>query len=412
MGAVFVRSRRLRSTPAASLLALGGLLLSTSPTAFQDMAALVADADAKLRWQAYLVAAPHGSVHAASLGFVGQGPEAAVSIRRAALGDPVAIAAEQLRRELGKNRQTVNRDSKADLLMTRVARAAPQRQARSAGQLGRVEDFFSAHGPGVLTRISLQPPRHGDPAELMLAYARFLKPEPDLDVGNMLANRRRSPFTVTPATDESVAPTLVAYAPTERHVDAPFEAVIGRQPKIGTDAETEAEIEAAALPRMRPDRYGGDDDVRRHSWAMNPLPEDVHDDDQQLCLARAIYFEARGESPVGQAAVAQVVLNRVKNPAYPKTICGVVYQNRNWRNRCQFSFACDGKPERIRAQTAWSRAKDLARDVTNGKVWLRAVGDSTHYHATYVSPRWARFMKRTDRIGRHIFYRTHGGGWS
>jgi spore germination cell wall hydrolase CwlJ-like protein len=188
--------------------------------------------------------------------------------------------------------------------------------------------------------------------------------------------------------------------------------VIGRQPKIGADAETEAEIEAAALPRMRPDRYDNDDDVRRHSWAMNPLPEDVHDDDQQLCLARAIYFEARGESPVGQAAVAQVVLNRVKNPAYPKTICGVVYQNRNWRNRCQFSFACDGKAERIRAQTAWNRAKDLARDVTNGKVWLRSVGDSTHYHATYVSPRWARLMKRTDRIGRHIFYRTHGGGWS
>ncbi|MCB1496898.1 MAG: cell wall hydrolase [Bauldia sp.] len=127
---------------------------------------------------------------------------------------------------------------------------------------------------------------------------------------------------------------------------------------------------------------------------------------EQKCLADAVYFEARGESREGQIAVAQVVLNRVESTYYPNTICGVVYQNQDKHNRCQFSFACDGKSERVADRSAWRRAVDVARSVllSGGKVRIAAVGDATHYHATSVRPVWAGEMRRVDVIGSHIFY--------
>lgn len=130
---------------------------------------------------------------------------------------------------------------------------------------------------------------------------------------------------------------------------------------------------------------------------------------QYTCLAEAVYFEARGEGERGQAAVAQVILNRVKSSVYPDSICGVVYQNQARRNACQFSFACDGKPERITEPNAWSRAKSVAKEVVEGQVYLPEVANATHYHATYVSPRWAKNMKRLTKIGLHVFYRFRQG---
>ncbi len=107
-----------------------------------------------------------------------------------------------------------------------------------------------------------------------------------------------------------------------------------------------------------------------------------------------------------------MILNRVRNPAYPNTICGVVYQNEKWRHHCQFSFACDGRPERVSEQAAWKEAEQIALDVTNGKTWIVEVGDSTHYHAGYVRPGWGRLMIKVDKLGEHIFYRTKDGGLS
>lgn len=149
-----------------------------------------------------------------------------------------------------------------------------------------------------------------------------------------------------------------------------------------------------------------------HAWLQSVLPAAVFSKREQECLANAIYFEARGESARGQAAVAQVVLNRVRNPTYPKSICGVVYQNDHWKNACQFSFACDGIPDRIASQQHYRQAKDIALAVTAGKIFLPEVGSSTHYYAQYVSPGWARAMKKMTKIGLHIFYRTKNGGWS
>ena len=132
-------------------------------------------------------------------------------------------------------------------------------------------------------------------------------------------------------------------------------------------------------------------DVNRYAQELN-------------CLATAIYFEARGEPDTGQIAVAQVVTNRVRSSYYPDSICGVVYQNKHWRNRCQFSFACDRIPDRVRDQSSWDKAMVFARDVLAGKSFLKTVNDSTHYHADYVHPRWVRGMVKRDKIGRHIFY--------
>jgi spore germination cell wall hydrolase CwlJ-like protein len=148
-----------------------------------------------------------------------------------------------------------------------------------------------------------------------------------------------------------------------------------------------------------------------HDWMQRPLPASVFAADEQQCLATAIYFEARGESRKGQAAVAQVILNRVRNPAFPNTACGVVYQNAEKRNRCQFSFACDGVKDRIRARSAWARAKKVALDVTQGATFVPEVGSSTHYFADYVRPYWASSMQKMASIGTHQFFRTHGGGW-
>ena len=90
----------------------------------------------------------------------------------------------------------------------------------------------------------------------------------------------------------------------------------------------------------------------------------------------------------------------------------MVYQNKSWRNRCQFSFACDGIRDRVSDRRHWQMAKEVAEAVTSGKVYLPEVASATHYHATYVRPRWARRMERMQKIGLHIFYRTNGGGWS
>lgn len=128
------------------------------------------------------------------------------------------------------------------------------------------------------------------------------------------------------------------------------------------------------------------------------------------CLARAIYFEARGEPDRGQEAVALVILNRVKSEYYPDTVCKVVYQNAHMRNACQFSFACDGKPDEINEKDAYAKAESIATQVfgcENGgcespNLFMR----STHYHADYVTPRWAKKLQRTGQVGRHIFYYT------
>lgn len=130
---------------------------------------------------------------------------------------------------------------------------------------------------------------------------------------------------------------------------------------------------------------------------------------EKRCLAEAIYFEARSEPEEGQAAVAQVVLNRVSSGLYPATICGVVYQNRHHYHGCQFSFACEGRSLRVTEPEAWRTAVRIAGAVSGGRTYLSDVGASTHYHANYVRPGWARRLEKMDVIGHHIFYKLRPG---
>ena len=130
----------------------------------------------------------------------------------------------------------------------------------------------------------------------------------------------------------------------------------------------------------------------------------------EKCLAEAVYFESRGEPKRGQIAVAQVVMNRVFSGFYPTNVCGVVYQNANRKLACQFTFACDNVPDVVEEPDMWAQAKQIARDMLDGKLWLPEIGYSTHYHAYWVHPSWVNEMRRMHKIGVHSFYRPRAWG--
>ncbi len=184
-----------------------------------------------------------------------------------------------------------------------------------------------------------------------------------------------------------------------------------------------ARIAALSLKSQRPQPRGVDEavtastrgakatdaveviDARRISMSLVDSLPLTERGEEWRCLAEAIYFESRGEPLSGQVAVAEVVLNRVDDRRYPGSICGVTRQGVGSGRACQFSYACDGRPEDMTSPLARERAKKLAalmidradRTVTDG---------ATHFHATYVRPGWARRMTRTAAIGAHLFYRT------
>lgn len=125
-----------------------------------------------------------------------------------------------------------------------------------------------------------------------------------------------------------------------------------------------------------------------------------------LCLTQAVYYESGFEPVEGRRAVAQVVLNRLRHPAFPKSICGVVYEGAG-TGTCQFTFVCDGALYRRPAIDAWRQAEQVARAALTGYVET-SVGEATHYHADYVAPRWAPLLSKVASIGQHIFYRWPG----
>ncbi len=125
------------------------------------------------------------------------------------------------------------------------------------------------------------------------------------------------------------------------------------------------------------------------------------------CLTQAVYYEAAREPQVGQEAVAQVVLNRMRHPAYPKSVCGVVYQGSARATGCQFTFTCDGSLAYAPVPALWKRARAVAERALNGYV-DKTVGSATHYHAQYVAPYWAPTLVKMTQVGQHIFYRWTG----
>ncbi len=125
------------------------------------------------------------------------------------------------------------------------------------------------------------------------------------------------------------------------------------------------------------------------------------------CLASAISYEAGNEPVEGQEAVAQVILNRVRHPAYPKTVCGVIFQGSKRKTGCQFTFTCDGSLLRPRSAASLAATGIVAERVLSGYS-SSAVGGATHYHAEYVTPYWASSLIKVTKIGAHLFYRMPG----
>lgn len=286
--------------------------------------------------------------------------------------------------------QRINRSAKGD----RGFAMAPARQPlqASAGSVFALTSLLTSAERTTLPQVAFVSTRHLPDAASSTMMAENTQDGQPLDLTEMAVARANAAAGLSLAS---------AYAPSNLdEVKAPFDALLGGEASVAGKTSL-SEDELAELAKTDP-----------HWWYKAPLPKSAQSSREQLCLAEAIYFEARGEPYKGQEAVAQVVLNRVKNPAYPNTICKVVYQNRHMRNACQFSFACDGIPERVQKGRAWTQAQEIAAKAVEGKVNLSEVDASTHYHATYVRPRWAGTMKRLNRIGKHIFYKTYGGGWS
>lgn len=357
--------------------------------ALQDMSSLISGTDAaSARWSNFVQKAQAGSVHAAEMPFTDKASAQQLSgagLEAHGLGT-VAFKSEKGKRNPIPDEERVSRDTKQGRIM-KVAPVAPPKSFNAGTIFERTSQLLR---PGI------------DP-ELKMAFAK-----PDIQ-GREVQIASNFQFGRDKLEPDPAVPTFLASLVTSEKADVLATAYAPAEPNYAKASPFESLLQEADPNNGRfvPPLEQGD-----HAWMGTALPAEVFSEPEQICLANAVYFEARGEDTRGQAAVAQVVLNRVRNPTYPKTICGVVYQNQNWKNRCQFSFACDGIKDRITNQTAFAKAKDVALAVTAGKVFIPEVGSSTHYYAEYVSPGWARSMEKMKQIGRHIFYRTYGGGWS
>jgi len=146
-------------------------------------------------------------------------------------------------------------------------------------------------------------------------------------------------------------------------------------------------------------------------WATASNSELYEEDPDLYCLAQNVYHEARGDNLAGKIAVSLVVLNRVESEKFPDTICDVIYQgptdNRGFpiRDKCQFSWYCDGKSDNPQDEDLWFEAQMITWSMMEYEKYRGITEGATHYHATYVEPQWASELQLVGRIGAHIFYR-------
>lgn len=369
------------------IFGLAAWLIFPSIPAQGDLADLLAGFDRSgMQWRMVLTNSPAGSVHAAELTFpAGEARLIANAGMSLPDGRKIAFSAPDKNADQTPDEDRVRRTDKKGRVVA-VERMQPPKAFSAGSILQRSSSLLDPPAKKAERVAFAKAPKNAEQVQLASFYfRREEKKTPDIPL---------SPMVASLVTNDHADVLATAYAPSKPDFarQSPFDAILTEKKETGR-----------FVPEISPED---------HAWAATPLPPTVFSAEEQQCLASGIYFEARGESVKGQAAVAQVILNRVRNPAYPDTICGVVYQNEDWRNRCQFSFACDNIIDRIRSREHWAMAREVALAVTAGKIWLKEVGSSTHYHAVYVRPNWARTMKKVGRIGLHVFYRTYGGGWS
>lgn len=387
--------RQKKSRMALAMAAAGLWLFNSSAIAFQDMASIVPGAELgdKPRWTSFITKAPVGSVHQAEIPFVDAtmitGSINNNGIEIAGLGHAALTGAKKgVKLGVDDPNPDENRIHRADKT-GRLVSVQPKAPARafSAGSMFDRISMISRPPEETDKRMAFAKTAvEGKEVQITMAFhtvapVQKIKNDLPVQLAKLVTNDRPDMLAL------GYAPAKPDYGKT-----SPFEAILTPDPNEGR-----------FFPPI------GEED---HAWAASPLPKDAFSVKEQKCLAEAVYYEARGETVKGQVAVAQVVLNRVRNPAYPNTICQAVYQNRDMLNACQFSFACDGQKHRVTEMAEWRMAQQVAKATSSGQVWLPEVGSSTHYHATYVKPFWAPTMKKVAKIGLHVFYRTYGGGWS
>ncbi|MBZ9797482.1 cell wall hydrolase [Mesorhizobium sp. ES1-4] len=370
------------------IIGLGIWIGFPTVVAYQDMTSLVSGLESPTtRWNSYVEKSVAGSVHAAEMPFVDSDVTGSISGSGVRLP---GIGSVSFRGKGGKvsgspdEDRVVRADKKGRIVQ--VSPVAPPKNFNAGSIFQRTSSLMRPSMDSGLKMAFAKPQIKGKEIQIAAEFHVREDKKPDPGVPAMLA-------ALVNNDHPDVLATAYAQSKPDYAKASPFEALLqDEEPNNG---------------RFIPPMAKGD-----HAWIQNPLPASVFSKPEQKCLANGIYFEARGETVRGQAAVAQVILNRVRNPAYPDSICGVVYQNDNWFNRCQFSFACDGRKKRIDNPVAYKTAQDVGMAVTAGKIFIPEVGSSTHYYANYVHPGWARTMQKMTKIGLHIFYRTYGGGWS
>lgn len=405
---------------------------------YQDIAALLArQPGVAERYQKSLIASPFGTIHAATFSFsrpIGTAARETANYRLASLdsrGIDVtgSIATNPLGQPVGRAPERrfpeVNRAAKGDRLApampatSPVVAAPPPVDATATGAPGGAAPARDEAVVAAKT-AALQAPL--DP-ELEAALKAPPVPRQDGALGSPDEDAETSEtesfegFSITTARlflGASLGP------PTDRLERwLPGEEPIIVMPDAGVDPDMKATASLPAAPGGLNDAgesVAGKGEVtgegqRPRTPAERFALDGAERAKAEKCLAEAIYYEARGEPVRGQIAVAQVVLNRAFSGYYPTTVCGVVYQNKHRWLACQFSFACDGSMRKgIRERDLWERARKIAKEILDGRLWLPEVGKSTHYHAYWVRPSWVREMRRLYKFGVHTFYRPRAWG--
>jgi spore germination cell wall hydrolase CwlJ-like protein len=220
--------------------------------------------------------------------------------------------------------------------------------------------------------------------------------------------RPSSSFRFTDAADAAVLTLVKAYGVAPQGADSLL--------TLGQLAQSAPEVAPQSYRQLSPSQAQAINASIAFSSLPNPAARpfriaagDVTDRTHALdCLTAAVYYEAASESDEGEAAVAQVVLNRLRHPLFPKTVCGVVFQGSQLPTGCQFTFTCDGSLARRPSVDGWSRAQKVAARALDGYV-VKSVGEATHYHTQWVVPYWQPTVTKLTQIGAHIFYRWSGG---
>jgi spore germination cell wall hydrolase CwlJ-like protein len=407
------------------LTAIGAalLVLPSSKIAFQDLGALLArQPGVAKRWQQHLIASPFGTIHASMFSLPSPVGTAIPHPPIYALAnfDPTDVTSSIGKQPLGDSTAPLqfpkaNRQSKHDALVTRPREPLPplpplaESNQDSAPNLSSEKNEVAGRfDPYSQYEFVTAPEDRSTTPDIDLPYLDIppadLTPVAPQKTTGKEATRLYFGIDSMAGGREAIAPWAPGEAPivlaSHGDPDIKQSALVPRPPEGegagGESVASKGEVTGA--------------DQRPHSPAERLALAGAGRAKAEKCLANAVYFEARGESVRGQIAVAQVVMNRVFSPFYPNDVCGVVYQNAGRHLACQFTFACDGIPDIVTEPDAWERAKRIARDMLDGKLWMPEVAKSTHYHAYWVHPDWVNEMKKVYKLGVHTFYRPRAWG--